>query len=221
LSVLLTPAAPTAFEALVPTGESAFALFEQGCAELLEAGRGIARHCQDALAIVGGERHVLTHRDRTEQDPGGVVGAVSGEHARELEHLLAIHLDACDDRHLDESTTSGALLEVCGATRLLPQLAQSLTISYRRCGLPDARKHPFTSAASLVPSWWPRLRFELQPLCLSPDVFLEEHGAEFLDAGLPDGWPWGYVAVRAAATACEIRLACGDGRLPLVEAEPA
>lgn len=101
--------APSGFAGLIPSGLLAFALFEQCRAKPFEAGRGIVRHRQDASAVVGGERHVLTGRDRPEEDPGGVVGAVSGEHARELEHLLAIHLDAGDDRHLDESTAGASV----------------------------------------------------------------------------------------------------------------
>ena len=70
-------------------------------------------------------------------------------------------------RHADDQFQGGGR----GVTRLLPRLPHSLTIRKRRCGLPDAREHPFTSAASPGPSWWPRLLFELRPSCLSPDVF--------------------------------------------------
>ena len=35
---------------------------------------------------------------------------------------------------------------------------------YGRCGPPDARKDPFTSAASRSPGWPRRLLFELQPV---------------------------------------------------------
>ena len=53
-------------------------------------------------------------------------------------------------------------------------------------------------------------------------MLAQQHGADSSERpAYPDGWPWRPVAVSAAATAGEIRLACGDGRLPLVEAEPA
>ena len=40
-------------------------------------------------------------------------------------------------------------------------------------------------------------------------MLAQQHGADSSAAGPSDGWPWRHVAVSAAATAGEIRLACG------------